>query len=93
MCFSETSANILMYRVFQLRKIKVINIHLASSSSDAFILIELTFPWEDKIEVSNVLKTEKCSDLAKDVEDSGFRIKLILVEVGARALVGKSACF
>ena len=32
---------------------------LASSSSDAFILIELTVPWEDRIEASNVLKTEK----------------------------------
>ena len=62
---------------------------LASSSSDAFIL--LTVPWEDRIEASNVLKKEKCSDLAKDLYDSGFRVKLMLVEVGVRGLVGKSA--
>ena len=64
---------------------------LASSSSDAFILIELTVPWEDRIEASNVLKTEKYSGLAKDLEDSGFRVKLMPVEVGVRGLVGKSA--
>ena len=28
--------------------------------------------WEDRIEATNVLKTEKYSDLAKDLEDSGF---------------------
>ena len=64
---------------------------LASPSSDAFILAELTVPWEDRIEASNMLKTEKYSDLAKDLEDSGFRIKLMPVEVGARGLVEKSA--
>ena len=35
---------------------------LASLSSDTFILVELTVPWEDRIEESNVLKTEKYSD-------------------------------
>ena len=64
---------------------------LASSSSDAFILIELTVPWVDRIEASNVLKTEKYSGLAKDLEDSGFRVKLMPVEVGVRGLVWKSA--
>ena len=34
----------------------------SSSSSDAFILVELTVPREDRIEASNVLKTEKYSD-------------------------------
>ena len=64
---------------------------LASSSSDAFILIELTVPWEDRIEASNVLKTEKYSGLAKDLEGSVFRVKLMPIEVGVRGLVGKSA--
>ena len=49
---------------------RMLDVLLASSSSDAFILIELTVPWEDRIEASNVLKTEKYSDLAKDLEDS-----------------------
>ena len=35
---------------------------IASSSTDAFILVESTVPWEDRIEVSNVLKTEKYSE-------------------------------
>ena len=70
-----------------------LDVVLASSSSDAFILIELTVPWEDRTEASNVLKTEKYSDLAKDLEGSGFRpesfgVKLMPVEVGARGLVG-----
>ena len=60
-----------------------------SSSSDAFILVELTVPKPKNV---YVLKTEKYPDLAKDMEDSGFRVKLMPeVEVGARGLVGKSA--
>ena len=62
-----------------------------TSSSDAFILVELTVPWEDRIEASNVLKTKKYSDLAKELKDSGFQVKLMPVEVRARGLVGKSA--
>ena len=54
------------------------DVALASSSSDAFILVELTLPWEDRIEASNVPKNEKYSDLAKDLEGSGFRVKLKL---------------
>ena len=60
-------------------------------SSDAFILVEMPVPWEDRIEASYVLKTEKYSDLVKDLEDSGFRVKLMPVEVRARDLIGKSA--
>ena len=43
------------------------------------MLIELTVPWEDRIEASNVLKTEKYSGLAKDLEDSDFQVMLKLV--------------
>ena len=45
------------------------------------------------IEASNVPKTEKYSELVMDLEDSGFRVKLMPVEVGARGLVGKSDMF
>ena len=38
-----------------------------------------------------MLKTEKYFDLARYLEDSGFLVKLMLVEVVARGLVGKSA--
>ena len=38
-----------------------------------------------------MLKTEKYSDAAKDLEYSGFQVKLMRVEIGARGLVGKSA--
>ena len=34
------------------------------------------------IEASNVPKTEKYSELVMDLEDSGFRVKLMPVEVG-----------
>ena len=54
-------------------------------------MVELAVPWEDSIEASNMLKSEKYSDLAKDLEDSGFRVKLLPVEVSARGLVGKLA--
>ena len=47
-------------------------------------------PWEDNIEAHNVLRKENYSDLAKDLEDSGFLVKLI--PDGVPRLVGKSAC-
>ena len=58
---------------------------LASLSSDFFFLVELRVPREERIEASNVLKTEKYSDLTKDL-----KVKLMPIEVDGRDLVGKS---
>ena len=51
------------------------------SHRQTFFLVELMVPWADRIEASNVMKTVKYSGLAKDLEDSAFLVKLMLVEV------------
>ena len=63
---------------------------LASTATDSFILIELTVPWEDRMDLSNALKSDRYLDLTMDLEARGYGVHLFAIEVGARGLVGKS---
>ena len=63
---------------------------LVSSSTDAIILVELTVPWEDRLQYSNALKADKYADLTMDLEAKGYRTDLFPIEVGARGVVGRS---
>ena len=63
---------------------------LVSSSTDAIILVELTVPWEDRLQYSNALKADKYADLSMDLEAKGYRTDLFPIEVGARGVVGRS---
>ena len=59
-------------------------------SSDAIILVELTVPWEDRLQYSNELKADKFADLSMDLEAKGYlRTDLFPIEVGARGIVGR----
>ena len=55
---------------------------LVSSSTDAIILVELTVPWEDRLQYSNALKADKYADLSMDLEAKGYRTDLFPIEVG-----------
>ena len=57
---------------------------LVSSSLDAIILVELTVPWEERLQYSNALKADKHADLSMDLEAKGYRTDLFPIEVGAR---------
>ena len=63
---------------------------LVSSSTDAIILVELTVPWEDRLQYSNALKADKYADLSMDLEAKGYRTDLFPIEVGARGVGGRS---
>ena len=63
---------------------------LVSSSTDAIILVELTVPWEDRLQYSNALKADKYADLSMDLEAKGYRTDLFSIEVGARGVVGRT---
>ena len=63
---------------------------LVSSSTDAIILVELTVPWEDRLQYSNALEADKYADLSMDLEAKGYRTDLFPIEVGARGVVGRS---
>ena len=64
---------------------------LHSQSSKQMILIELTVPYESRMEEAHIYKTEKYASLAKSLRESGFQAKVLAVEIGARGFVGTSA--
>ena len=63
---------------------------LVSSSTDAIILMDLTVPWEDRLQYINALKEDKYADLLMDLEAKGYGTDLFPIEVGARGVVGRS---
>ena len=66
------------------------DIVLHSKAGKTMYLIELTVPYECRIEEAHHYKTEKYADLAKELRASGYKIKVFAVEVGARGFVGSS---
>ena len=64
---------------------------MASKKTDTIIVAELTVPWEDRMEQSNVLKEDRYSELTMDLIDKGYRVHFFAIEVGARGLVGRSS--
>ena len=58
-----------------------------SPSTDAIIPVELMVLWEDILECSNVLKTEKYADLSMDLETKGYRTDFFPIEVGVVVVV------
>ena len=63
---------------------------LVSSSTDAIILVELTVPWEDRLQYSNALKADKYADLSMDPEVKEYQTDRFPMEVGAKGVVGRS---
>ena len=49
----------------------------------SIILVELTVPWEDRMELSNELEEDKYSKLMMDVTDKRYRVHFFAIEVGA----------
>ena len=62
---------------------------MASKKTD-IIIAELTVPWEDRMEQSNVLKEDRYSEPLFLI-DKGYRVHFLAIEVGARGLVGRSS--
>ena len=66
------------------------DIVLHSATAKEILLIELTVPYESRIDDAHVYKTHKYSDLAKELREAGFKTKVFAVEVGARGFVAAS---
>ena len=66
--------------------------NLAASLRHALYIrqLELTVPWEDRLQYSNALKADKYADLSMDLQAKGYRLDLFPIEVGARGVVGRS---
>ena len=66
------------------------DIVLHSAVTKEMILVELTVPYESRMEEAHIFKTEKYSDLKKDLTRQGYKTKIFAVEVGARGFAGTS---
>ena len=67
------------------------DIVLYSESLGSVIMVELTVPYETRIEHQHQYKLAKYDDLANHLRKSGYKAKILAVEVGARGFVGTSA--
>jgi hypothetical protein len=64
---------------------------LHSQSTKQIIMIELTVPYESRMEEQHLFKLAKYGDLVQALKDEGYRARILAVEVGARGLVATSA--
>ena len=63
---------------------------LFARSRKIIIMVELTVPWETRIESAHELKRSKYTDLLNDCRDKGWSAWLFPVEVGARGFSSPS---
>ncbi|GFR96232.1 polyprotein [Elysia marginata] len=54
-------------------------------------MVELTVPYESRMEQAHIYKKEKYLDLTKELEESDYRAKMMLIEIGARGIAESSA--
>ncbi|GFS06192.1 reverse transcriptase [Elysia marginata] len=64
------------------------DIVIYSPSTQQVIMVELTVPYESRMEQAHTYKKE---NLTKELEESGYRAKIMPIEIGARGFAGSSA--
>ena len=67
------------------------DIVIYSESTNKIIMVELTVPYENRMEQAHVYKEEKYQDLRKELERQGYSAYILPVEIGARGFSGVSA--
>lgn len=65
---------------------------LISETSKQIVLLELTIPWEDRIEEANERKRAKYAELVEECWNNGWRARCDPIEVGCRGFAGQSLC-
>ena len=63
------------------------DIVLFSKETSKVILVELTIPFESRLEQSHDYKTSKYEDLKKELEKEGLSVIVKAVEIGARGFI------
>ncbi|KAK3796288.1 hypothetical protein RRG08_041602 [Elysia crispata] len=66
------------------------DIVIHSASTQQLIMVELTVPYENRMEEAHTYKREKYMDLTKELVNAGYKAVVMPVEVGARGFVGSS---
>ena len=67
------------------------DIVIHSASTQQLIMVELTIPYENRMEEAHIYKREKYLNLTKELRDAGYKAVVMPVEVGARGFIGSSA--
>ncbi|GFO05023.1 reverse transcriptase [Plakobranchus ocellatus] len=67
------------------------DIVIHSASTQQIIMVELTFPYESRMEEAHAFKEAKYLELTKELKKDGYEAKVMPVEIGARGFVGSSA--
>ena len=63
---------------------------LTSEATKQVVILELTVPWEDRIEEANCRKTAKYQELAAECRINGWKARNEPFEVGCRGFTGRS---
>ena len=66
------------------------DIVLVSESTKQAVLMELTVPWEDRLEEAFERKLSKYAGLVSDCQQAGWRARCFPVEVGCRGFAARS---
>lgn len=69
---------------------KRLDVVIWSPSSRQVIIVELTVPWEERMEDAYERKMGKYQELVADCQERGWRVWCFPVEVGTRGFVGQS---
>lgn len=63
---------------------------LTSESTKQVVLLELTVPWEDRIDEANERKRAKYSELTSECRSNGWKTRCEPIEIGCRGFAGHS---
>ncbi|CAJ1075238.1 LOW QUALITY PROTEIN: uncharacterized protein LOC109089580 [Xyrichtys novacula] len=63
---------------------------LVSASSKQVVLLELTVPWEDRVEEAQERKRARYADLVAECRRNGWKARCEPIEVGCRGFAGQS---
>ena len=63
---------------------------LTSGATKQMVILELTVPWEDRIEEANCRKTAKYQELVAECRINGWKARNEPFEVGCRGFTGRS---
>lgn len=65
---------------------------IMSESTKQLIMLELTVPWEERMEEANERKRAKYQELVEECRNQGWRTICEPLEVGCRGFAGRSLC-
>jgi len=85
MCYLRFLCN---YEIYNLQFLSFVV--STSESTKQVVILELTVPWEDRIEEAHERKRAKYAGLSSECQNNGWKTRCEPVEVGCRGFAGHS---